>query len=328
MIQTIILNDANRFLTQTNKRLQRQVDVETTVVTSPAEAEAKANEIVSGVLVCGPSIPFETASRLVAGLAQNNRGIACILAADNVTTKLLQQALRAGFRDVTSTKFGELDEAIRRVYKLVEGGQVSSETSHLGEIQPGKKSGSVISFFSTKGGVGKTVFATNTGIGLALQKNDVILLDLDFQFGDVGVMLGLKPERTIADLVESIDRLDADLLSSFLTEHESGLRTLLAPVQYETTECFSREQLTKLISTAREIASFVIIDTAASFADNTLTILDNSDCINLVTTLDVPSIKNAQIALQTLEYLDYPKDIVKIILNRADSKVSLSPSDV
>lgn len=323
MIDIITVDDKDKFSKSIAGSLQKTGDFKPTAVSTFDEAETQAKQLNAGILIIGPAAPVEAAVALADKLSRSNRGISCILVAEKLSTELLQQAYRAGFRDVVTN---EVDEIVSAAYRaresiLPQGSSAGAAAS----TEPGR----VITFFSTKGGVGKTVFATNTAVGLAREKNRrVVLLDLDNQFGDVGVMLGLRPERTIADMIPAIDRLDADMLTGFLTDHASGVRALLASVQREGSERISSAQVQKIFSAARLAADFIIVDTPASFGENTLTILDASDCICLVTTLDVPSVKNTHIALQTLKLLNYPEDKIKVLLNRADSKVSLLPSEV
>jgi pilus assembly protein CpaE len=298
-------------------------DLNLSFTRTPDEARAAVEEKAAAVLLIGPEISVDAAVALIEEIRRNRSQLAGVLVTNEMSTEVLQKALRGGLRDVAANTGQEILSAVLRAGETALTGR--GQAARTGQAQPGR----VITFFSTKGGVGKTVFAVNTAVGLARQdRGRVLLLDFDNQFGDVGVMLGLKPERTIADVIQAIDRLDEEMLKGFLTKHSSGVQALLAPVQREIAERISQAELKKILSAARLAGDFIIVDTPASFAENTLTILDNSDCICLVTTLDVPSVKNTQIALQTLELLNYGEDKIKVLLNRADSKVSLLPSEV
>lgn len=320
MRDIIIFDEAFKSAKGIAKNFQSSDEFDVTIATSVDQVEKLAGEKIGPILIIGPSAPVENSLALAEKLGKTHKEVGCVLVATALTTDLLRSALRAGIRDVVENRSNEILGAVDRVLEHM-----------LPEAKANEKqqtSGRLITFFSTKGGVGKTVFAVNSAVGLARQGKDVILLDLDNQFGDVGVMLGLKPERTMTDLIPSADRLDAEMLKGFLTNHESGLRALLAPVQYDTSARLTQSQMRQILDAARAAAEYVIIDTPASFAENTLTILDNSDCICLITTLDVPSVKNTLIALQTLKFLNYPDHKINILLNRADSKVSLSPAEV
>jgi pilus assembly protein CpaE len=177
--------------------------------------------------------------------------------------------------------------------------------------------------------VGKTVLATNLGAALAKCLHlKVALVDLDLQFGDVGIMLGLVPERTITDVAASIERLDADLLAGHMTHHDSGLDVLLAPVRPEDAETVTTGRIGRILSLLREMYDVVVIDTAATLDEVVLTALDRSDAVYAMTMMDVASIKNMKISVQKLAQLGYANGLVHVVLNRADSKVWLEPQEV
>ncbi|MDP1809522.1 MAG: AAA family ATPase [Actinomycetota bacterium] len=321
MIETILVDENNK-LAAAAKRLGKEPEVKLSIISSLSEAEALVDQQSGLVVVIGPGTPVEAAVSFTERVGRQGRKTGCILIAEKPAADLLRQALRAGFKDVVSPDAQEIIDAVRRVHETI-----APPAKAAGD--QANRSGRVITFFSTKGGVGKTVFAVNTAVGLAKTGGRrVIILDLDHQFGDVGVMLGLRPERTITDLIPVIDRLDADMLKGFLTNHSSGAQVLLASVRREAAEKITEAQFAKLFAAARQLADFIVVDTPAAFVENTLTVLDHSDCICLVTTLDVPSVKKTQIALQTLQLLGYPEGNIKLLLNRADSKVSLSPTEV
>jgi pilus assembly protein CpaE len=321
MIKVVVFDQRKKFVNRLIKSLKRADDFEIATVSTAAEAEAELRRTVGGILVIGPSGEIDSAAELAEKLALDGREIGCMLTTDKPTMETLQKALRAGFRDVVNVSDSdEMVAAVRRIHALI---------APTASAPDSKLPAPVFTFLSIKGGVGKTVMLANTAVALAERKTGrILLLDLDDQFGDVGVMLGLQPERTVSDLIPVADRLDADMLESFLTRHKSGLEVLLAPVRYRQGERITERQLQRLCEAAGSAADIVLVDTPVSFNDNTLTLIEQSDYIFLVATLDVPSIKSAQIALQTLELLKFPKDNIKLLLNRADSKVALSPSDV
>jgi pilus assembly protein CpaE len=186
----------------------------------------------------------------------------------------------------------------------------------------------VVTVFSTKGGVGKSVVATNLSVALAELGHRTILLDLDLQFGDTGIMLQLRPSRTIFDAMLSFDRLDADMMRGFLTEHSSGLQVLLAPVHPEDAEGVTASRVARIISLLEGLADVIVIDTPGAFTDVVLAALDKSDDVYAVATMDVASIKNTKISLQKLLQLGYDDGRIKLVLNRADSKVWIEPGEV
>lgn len=272
-----------------------------------------------------PSVGIE-AARMAADAGCHT---AVVVIAPEVSTELLRAAMRAGVADVVAVTDSVIDisasicdayaaEYARRVGALEQA--QSAETA---------KGGTVVSVFSTKGGVGKTVLSTNLGVALAqLLGLKTAIIDLDLQFGDVGIMLGLAPDRTIVDVAASIERLDADLLAGHMTKHESGVDVLLAPVRPEDAEQLTTGRIARILALLREMYDVVVIDTAATLDEVVLTALDNSDVVYALTMMDVASIKNMRISLQKLAQLGYDDKLVHVVLNRADSKVWLEPQEV
>jgi pilus assembly protein CpaE len=157
----------------------------------------------------------------------------------------------------------------------------------------------------------------------------VCLVDADLQFGDIAVMLKLAPAHTIVDAVNSLDRLDTSLLQSLLTFHPaSGLHVLAAPLEPAFADQIGAADMVRIIELLRRFCSFVIVDTPAYFNDVVLGLIEVSDEVLLVAGLDVPNIKNVKIGLQTLRLLNTPREKLRLILNRANSKAKLDVSEV
>jgi pilus assembly protein CpaE len=193
----------------------------------------------------------------------------------------------------------------------------------------GKREGRIITVFSPKGGTGKTVIATN--LAAALAKDDgrrTLLLDLDLQFGDAAIMLGIEPEKTIFDFVNAPGELDPDKLAGYTTKHKSGLDILPAPLRPEDAELVTEAKLGRLIEVARACYDAIIVDTSPFFHGPMLATLDRTDELLLVCSLDVPTLKNVRLALGTLEMLSFPPARIRIVLNRANSKVGMKQREV
>ena len=171
---------------------------------------------------------------------------------------------------------------------------------------------------STKGGTGKTSIAVNLAVGLAETGLRTLLIDLDVQFGDVGIVLGLeRPAKTLHDLIAVADELDAEKLRGYVVRHGSGLYILPAPLRPEEGEAIDATRIAGILQTARGMYDAIVVDTAPLFDGPMLTALDRSDQLLLVSTPDVPSMKNIRLALQTLELLGFPIERVALVANRA-----------
>jgi len=188
--------------------------------------------------------------------------------------------------------------------------------------------GELITVLGPKGGTGKTVTATNLAVALADSGSKPLVIDLDLQFGDVGLALGLKPERTIYDLVQTGGSLDADKIDGFAIKHFSGASALLAPTRPDQAAVVTTGFLRDLFTIARRSYDFVIVDTAPAFSPEVIVAIDASSHLCLVGMLDALSLKDTKIGLETLKQMGYSADDVALVLNRADSSVGISMSDV
>lgn len=242
----------------------------------------------------------------------------------------LRRAMSAGARDYLVKPFSsdDLINTTKRVYEL-ESKRKSYLSIQLGGNQPSELKKQVITVFSSKGGVGKSTIATNLGTTLAKSfGRKAAILDLDLQFGDVALMLNLIPRRTMVELIQEEGSLDEELLDSYLLNHESGLRVLPGPQRPEQAELIGEEQIGEIIRGLKESYDYLIIDTPPSFHDGVLTALDHSNQIFLVTTSDLPTVKNIKLCLEVLASLHYPWENIKLIVNKFSKGMGLDTSEV
>ncbi|MDP8908866.1 MAG: AAA family ATPase, partial [Chloroflexota bacterium] len=170
--------------------------------------------------------------------------------------------------------------------------------------------------------------ATNLAAALADAGRRVVVVDLDLQFGDVGLALGLAPEKTVYDLLSSGGSMDAEKVEAFLVEHESGARALLAPRRPDQAGLVTVEFLRDVLAVLRSSHDVVIVDTPPAFTPEMIAAVDASSDVCVVGMLDAPSLKNLKLGLETLELMGYPQSSIRFVLNRADSQVGISLEDV
>jgi pilus assembly protein CpaE len=245
-----------------------------------------------------------------------------ILLASGESSALLEEALEADVSDVLL-----LPQMTENVVFAI---RKASRSGHrpTGGQAPGRR-GRIITVFSPKGGTGKTVTSTNLAAAFAkFEGRRTLLLDLDLQFGDAAIMLGLEPEKTIYDLVVAPGELDSEKLAGYTTRHASGLDILPAPVRPEDAELVTEAKLSRLLEVARESYDVIVVDTSPFFHGPMLATLDRTDELLLVAGLDVPTLKNVRLALQTLELLAFPNNRIRVVLNRANTKVGMKRSEV
>ena len=306
-------------------------------VASLAEMEARIG-MGPVVAVLGPSCVSPADFALVEQWGRTHPEVGAILVTSELSTELLQTALRSGVRDVLSAPIDQMQfvETVSRVGDTLHmsptpgSNEPSSpdvaEAIAAGEGDPGR----IISVFSTKGGSGKSVLAVNLAVTLAENcDRPVVLIDGHLQFGDVSVMLKLAPHHTVVDAVSQLDRLDPSMVASLLSDHaDSKLKVLPAPMEPSFADQITSEQMVQLITMVRQYAGFVIVDLPAFFNETVLGIIENSDDVILVAGLDIPNIKNVKIGLSTLGLLNIPREKMHLVLNRADSKVKLDVGEV
>jgi pilus assembly protein CpaE len=243
-----------------------------------------------------------------------------ILLASGESSVLLDEALDADVSDVLL-----LPQMTENVIFAIR------KASHSGRKAGGGhgRRGRVVTVFSPKGGTGKTVTATNLASSFAkYEAKKTLLLDLDLQFGDAAIMLGIEPEKTIYDLVVAPGELDSEKLAGYTTRHTSSLDILPAPLRPEDAELVTEAKLARLLEVARESYDVIVVDTSPFFHGPMLATLDRTDELLLVCGLDVPTLKNVRLSLQTLELLAFPSNRIRVVLNRANSKVGMKPGEV
>ena len=232
----------------------------------------------------------------------------------------LRRAFEAGADDIVMLP--ATPEQIRfEIHKLI-------ARKHGADTQVTPVDSRLVCVLGPKGGTGKTLTATNLAVSLSQRGQRVALVDLDLQFGDVALCLGLPPERTVYDLAQSPGALDYDKLDAFLAQHSSGVRTLIAPRRPDQASAVGAELLREVYSILRNTFDWVIVDTPPGFTAEVITSIDSSTDVVMVGMLDSLSLKNTKLGLETLELMKYDPDRVYLLLNRAHSRVGISQSDV
>lgn len=310
-------------------RLALQLGEDADVVTysevaALAEYAAPARPLVA---IFGPGLADGPGLAEIERFTRARPDAGAILVAAELSTNLLQQALRSGVRDVLGapTEATSLIESVERVsgtLTMVPTVPTSADDAvHLGRV---------VTVTSMKGGSGKSVVATNLAVALARRASrPVVLVDADLQFGDVAVMMRLVTPHTLVDAVAAQGRLDAQYLQSLLVRHEpSGLLVLPAPLEPSFAERVSGNDMSRIVELLRSFCEYVVVDTPAQFNDVVIGLIEQSDDVVIVAGLDIPSIKNTKLGLQTLRLLDVGDEKLSLLINRADSRVQVDVAEV
>jgi pilus assembly protein CpaE len=186
----------------------------------------------------------------------------------------------------------------------------------------------MICVLGPKGGTGKTLVSSNLAVAFAAAGNQAVLVDLDLQFGDIGLALGLRPDKTIYDLARSGGSLDADKLDAYLVRHSSGLKVLLAPTRPDQASAVTVDFLRDVFTTLRSMSDYVVVDTPPGFTPEVIAAIDASSHVCVVGMLDSLSLKNTKLGLETLELMGYEPGRISLVLNRADTRVGITHEDV
>jgi pilus assembly protein CpaE len=250
----------------------------------------------------------------------------------------LRRSMLAGAREFLIKPFSsdELVSSIRRVYQLGASRRQAlpaMPTAAVGKAaiaEPMVQSaGKIVSVFSAKGGVGCSTIAVN--LAIALQQNHsikVAVVDTSLQFGDIGVLLNLYASRTIADLASNADELDDELISDVFLPHSSGVKALLAPPKPEVADTVSPALVSEVLERLRKQFDVIIVDTGSVLDDVVLNVLDISDKIIVVTTPEIPAIKDAKLFFEVTEALDYGRERIIFVLNKADKRINIRAEDI
>jgi pilus assembly protein CpaE len=287
---------------------------------SLAEAGLAGSEIQPGadLVIVGCSQAHDQALEVISAATAQRADRPVVVLYEGNPNGFLELAFEAGADDLVSMpqSAGQLGFALEKALARRRGtGATVTE-------------GAMITVLGPKGGTGKTVTSSNLAVALALAGKSAVLVDLDLQFGDVGLALGLTPTRTIYDLAVSGGSLDAEKIDGFLAQHDSGTRALLAPLRPDQAAAIGTPFLREVFEILRSRYDFLLVDTPPAFTPEVIAAVDASTHLCVVGMLDALSLKDTKLGLETLEQMGYDPKAVTLVLNRADSDVGITQSDV
>jgi pilus assembly protein CpaE len=278
----------------------------------------------------GAKVP---ATEICREIYQKHPGTAIIIIASPAkqeTTTYLRQALLAGAKDVLPfpPMLDTLVTSIQQAHQLERGRRPVRAFGRIRRAEAGM-GGRLILVYSPKGGAGRSVLAANLGVLLAQMNPEMstVLFDLDLQFGDQMVLLGLDPHRSILDLLPVIDELTRDVVDSSLTHHPSGLRVLMAPPELQQADLIDAESIRKILVALRAYYDTVVIDVPAGLTDISLTAFEFADLILQICTPDVLTIRRTRASLELYDGLGIPRDVVRLVLNRTSKKSEIKSDE-
>ena len=242
-----------------------------------------------------------------------------IVLSDNPTVDLIVQIMRTGANEFVPVP-------------LIKNDFFDAMNKTIAKFEDPKKVAvcKIISVFSNKGGMGKTTLATNLALELAKNTNEnVALLDMNFQMGDVTTFLDIKPSFNISYMLDNIDKINETFLLSTLEKYRnSKLYVLADPPYFKQAEDISTARISKLFSILKETFSYIVVDAEASFDDRNISVLDLSDIILLVTVANMPTLRNTQRCLELFDKLNYDSQKIKLVVNRYKDSDEIKIEDI
>jgi pilus assembly protein CpaE len=333
-IKVLIVDDIPETRDHLSKLLGFESDVEVVgTAAGGAEAIEQAALIKPDVVLMDINMPGMDGITATEKLAADVPTAAVVMMSVQGEADYLRRSMLAGAREFLVKPFSadELTASIRQVYSREREKQsrfVPASSVTTSGNAGGSEPGAVIALFSPKGGVGRTTIAVNLAVAAATLGKKVALVDASFQFGDVGVLMNLNPRnKSIGDLANELASGEAESLDTFMISHSSGVRVLLAPPKPEQAELIGPSSVRKVITRLRQDYDLVIVDCPATFNEATIAVLDESDLVLTLLTLEITSVKNMRLFLEVADQLGYQKDKIRLVLNRADSTLGIRVAD-
>ncbi|MBU4292944.1 MAG: P-loop NTPase, partial [Actinobacteria bacterium] len=288
-------------------------------------------EKIPAIVLVGPLYTLVDLENLLKTCGQGAGLVKIILFTGEQSSNIFRKAIKINIFDVLEFPFnyGDMKESISRARVAIKEITGEKDIPQTEETRAKNKISKNIMIFSSKGGTGKSFIATNLAIDLYNQtKKRVVLVDLNYQTGDIALILDIVPRHTFYDITSIINQLDTEMLSSFLTQHSSGVKILPAPVDPTQSESISTKATVKILDTLAKICDYMVIDAPSNFSENTLALLEKIDFLCMVASMDVPSIKNLKVALEVVDQLKFPEENILIIINRANTKVGITTDEI
>lgn len=333
VIRVLIVDDVAETRENLRKLLYFETDIEVVgTATNGQEAIELAAQYQPHVVLMDINMPELDGISASTAIRQKVPTVQIIMMSVQSEADYLRRSMMAGASDFLTKPFSsdDLVASIRRVYQMsahLRAIPVAPPTTQTPTAAKPEKLGKVIAAFSPKGGVGCTTVLINVAVAVHQAKPEakVAVVDCNLQFGDVGIFLYLRENRSIVDLAGMADELDLEVIESVVTRHDaSGLRVLLAPLKPEEAELVTTEHVRKIIGGLRQLYDYVFIDMGSTLQDTELAIFDLADRVLLVTAPDVPSIKDVRLFYDLVEQLEYSADKFLLILNKSDPRTGIT----
>ncbi|MEW6287229.1 MAG: response regulator [Chloroflexota bacterium] len=339
-IRVLIVDDVSETRENVKKLLQFESDVEVVgVARTGKEAIQASQDLNPDVVLMDINMPDMDGIAATEAIRAKQQAVQVVILSVQSDQNYMRRAMLVGARDfLTKPPMGdELISAIRRAGEMAQAEKAKAARVQAMPIAGvpgvpvayGGPRGKIVVVYSPKGGTGRTTVAVNLALALHSDDTRVVLVDGNLQFGDVAMFVNEHGKNTVIDLAPRADELDAEIVEEVMVKHSaSGLHILAAPTRPEYAEKVSSAQFSKMLEYLTHLYAYVVVDTATALNDLTLATIDVSDLIVLITTQDIPSIKNSRLFLDLLNSLGVRRERVLFIMNRFDKKVNITPERV
>jgi pilus assembly protein CpaE len=339
-VRVLIVDD----IAETRENIRRMLQFDTNVevvgtARTGREAIQQALQVKPDVIVMDINMPDMDGITATQEIKKKSPYIQVVILSVQSDPSYMRKAMLAGARDFLTKPpmIDELTDAVRRSGVMAQEEKKKAAQTFPNIPIDGQKPapgiaqalGKVVVVYSPKGGTGCTTIATNLAIALHKEDSKVALVDGNLQFGDVAVFVNEQGKNTVLDLAPRADELDPDIVKEVMVTHRaSGIDILAAPPRPERADEISGEQFSKLLNYLRRIYSYTIVDTASHLTEAVQAALDVADLIVLITTQDIPSIKNANLFLSLADATGLKRDHVLFVMNRFDKRIAITPERV
>lgn len=339
-VSVIIVDDIAETRENIRKLLQFESDIEVVgTARSGKEGIEFSKEHDPDVILMDINMPDMDGISATEEILRNQSHVQVIILSVQGDQNYMRRAMLAGARDFLTKPpvADELISAIRRAGEIAQQERAKSTQAQVAASSPGDSAragfsltqGKVVTVYSPKGGTGCTTIAVNLALTLHNEDTRTTLVDGNLQFGDVAVFLNEHGKNTIVDVATRVEELDPEIVEEVMIKHEpSGVHVLAAPSRPEYAEKVSSDQFSQLLDYLRQMYAYVVVDTASLLTDITLSAIDKSDVIVLVTTQDIPSIKNVRLFLDLLETIGIEREKIVFSLNRYDKRIAITPERI